>query len=186
LPLEKEQWKLEVRRLFDMSIIRAQMEIVNLTRETFASEPDFVNRMPEVLRGVCSKIKFQATGYKNLSFVGVLSATLGPLLIGPSIKQKPPLFWIVVGIWWLGKRLYWVVRCTILRVNPVALAVFHGFIYLKDWLRRLAASRGSTSIQHPGSISLYNNGGVFQMCVALISIQLVSSVVESWVFCLIF
>jgi hypothetical protein len=156
LPLEKEQWKLEVQRLFDMSIIRIQMEVFDIARGTYANEPGFKNFMSEVLNGVCSKFKFQATGYKNLSFVGVLSATLTPLLVGLSIKKKPPLLWIIIGIWWSGKCIYWVLRYIILRVIPVTVAVFHGFMYLKDGFRRLATRGSRSSIQQPGLIPLYD------------------------------
>jgi hypothetical protein len=114
LPLEKEQWKLEVRRLFDMALLRIKFEMMFVVLGTRSSEEGFVKLLPTTLRGACEKYKFQANGYKNLSFVGMLAAALMPLLLGlefaVSSRRMPLVAWIVVGIWELAKAIYRVLR----------------------------------------------------------------------------
>jgi hypothetical protein len=100
LPLDKAQWKLEARRLFEMSLVRAKLEVLELARGTRATNPGFLNYLDASMRGACTKIKLQAKGYKNLSFVGLMCALFGPLLLGLRVTEEsePPIVWIITGI----------------------------------------------------------------------------------------
>jgi len=128
LPLDPEQWKLEVRRLFDMAIFRTKIEMLYVVRGSRASEPGFEKVVVPNLEGSCRKYKFQAQGYKNLSFFGILCAALGPLLMGLSIAEKPPIAWIAVGAW---RILNWVIPNMLRAVS----AIFHYFIVCVHRLR---------------------------------------------------
>lgn len=103
MPLAQDQWKLEAHRLFETSMIRAKLEVLELARGTRASMQNFTNRMEGDRRSVCQKIKFQSTGYKNLSVVGLVFAFVAPPALAFRIKTKPVFYWPVYGIWYLGK-----------------------------------------------------------------------------------
>jgi hypothetical protein len=102
MPLAEEQWKLEAQRLFESSMIRARLEVLELARGARATMPHFTNRMLEKHRGVCRKIKFQTTGYKNLSVTGLLFAFLTPPILAFRIKEKPLFYWPIYHIWKLA------------------------------------------------------------------------------------
>jgi hypothetical protein len=116
LPLDKEQWKIEVRRLFDMAILRVKAEMLYVVQGTQSSEPGFVKLMTDKVTGACTKYKFQAKGYKNISVAGIMVVGLAPLLlgieVGASPKRKPLIAWIVVGVWKLVKLFYCILRWT--------------------------------------------------------------------------
>jgi hypothetical protein len=94
MPLDPNQWKLEAKRIFEMQLVRARWEVLEIARGTRASMPDFANFLDEDKREVCQKVKFQSTGYKNLSLFGLLlGAILPPLLAFPLRKKKPLILW---------------------------------------------------------------------------------------------
>jgi hypothetical protein len=101
-PLEEEQWKFEAQRMFDSLMIRARLEVLELARGARASMPHFKDRMRDMHRGVCQKIKFQATGYKNLSVAGLLFAFLAPPILAFRIKKLPVFYWPIYSIWKLA------------------------------------------------------------------------------------
>jgi hypothetical protein len=103
MPLAKDQWKLEVQRIFDESMIRTKLEVLELARGTRASIQNFTDQMPDSQRGICRKIKFQSTGYTNLCVVGLLFAFLSPPILALRIKKKPLFYWPIYIIWKLGK-----------------------------------------------------------------------------------
>jgi hypothetical protein len=96
--LDPEQWKLEVRRLFGMSLLRAKWEMLLAVRGTRASEPGYIDILPPNRRSVCRKFMFQAEGYKNISFVGILAAIFIPPLLGLEYKKKAYIEWLLAGI----------------------------------------------------------------------------------------
>ena len=65
LPLEKDQWKLEMRRLFEMSLLCISMEILELARGVWATLPGSVNLMPLAPNNLCNKIEFKAKRKAN-------------------------------------------------------------------------------------------------------------------------
>ena len=94
MPLEPGHWKFEAKRIFETQMIRARWEVLEIARGTRASTSGSENYMPEERRGVCQKIKFQATGHKNLSLFGLLlAAFLPPLLAFPLQKKKALILW---------------------------------------------------------------------------------------------
>jgi hypothetical protein len=106
LSVNLEQWQLEARRLFEMSLLRVKMEMLAIVRGTRYG-PGYMDVLPGQYRGACRKFKFQAGGYKNLSFVGVLMVIFVPILVGLEIGENILLVWFLVGIWKLGK-LFWI------------------------------------------------------------------------------
>jgi hypothetical protein len=96
MPLKPGHWKLEAKRIFETQMIRARWEVLELARGTRASIDGFENYFPENRKDLCQKIKFQSSGYKNLSLFGLLlAAFLPPLLAVPLQKEKPLLLWPV-------------------------------------------------------------------------------------------
>ncbi|KAF4633471.1 hypothetical protein G7Y89_g4643 [Cudoniella acicularis] len=63
--LDPYQWKLEVKRLFDMGLLRAKMEMLAVVRGNRANQVGYNNVLPADHRGLCQKIKFQVNGYVN-------------------------------------------------------------------------------------------------------------------------
>lgn len=112
--LDPEQWKLEVRRLFDMSLLRTKMEILAVARGTRANMPNYINTMPPQYSGMCRKVIFVVRGYTNLSFAGIMCAVFLPVLVGFEIREKLLLEWFFVGVSWFIHSL--VVR-TIMAVS---------------------------------------------------------------------
>jgi hypothetical protein len=99
LPLAAEQWKVEAKRMFEMFIIRTKLEVLELARGTRASMSNFTNRMPQQYKSICGKVKFQSVGYRNLSLVGMLVATLGPPVFVIPIRKKPAFYWVLYVVW---------------------------------------------------------------------------------------
>ena len=98
MPLAEDQWKLEAQRLFEMSMIRAKLEVLELARGTRAGMEGFTNQMGHSRRGICQKIKFRSTGYKNISLFGILLALLLPPVLAFSVKGKPVFYLPIYGI----------------------------------------------------------------------------------------
>jgi hypothetical protein len=94
-PLDPEQWKLEVRRLFDMSLLRIKFEILAAARGDRASFQNYNNILPFAYREVCGKVKYQVKGYVNLSLVGLLCAIFLPIVLGLPINEKTSIEWVL-------------------------------------------------------------------------------------------
>lgn len=102
-PLDEEQWKLEAHRMFESLMIRARLEVLELARGTRSRIPHFKDRMLDIHRGVCKKIKFQAAGYKNLSVAGLLFTFLFPPILAFRIKKFPIFYWPIYSLWKLAR-----------------------------------------------------------------------------------
>jgi hypothetical protein len=85
LPLDAEQWKVEVLQLFQTSLARIQIYARSIAR----GNPDIpiygrlnvMDTLPR-LRGLCNMYKFKSTGWRNINVVGFLSAiVLGLIFI---------------------------------------------------------------------------------------------------------
>jgi hypothetical protein len=99
MPLDPHQWKVEARRIFEMQMVRARWEVLEVARGTRSSMAGFVNFLDR--KRVCQMIKFQSTGYKNLSLFGVLLSTiLPPLLAVPVRKKRPLILWPLYLLRW--------------------------------------------------------------------------------------
>jgi hypothetical protein len=100
LALDPDQWKLEVKRLFSMGLLRAKMEMLAVAQGIRANYSGYYNVLPEENRGVCQKVKVQVKGYTNISFVGLMLALILPLMLGLEIGGAPLLIWAGCGVWW--------------------------------------------------------------------------------------
>ncbi len=89
MPLDPHQWKVEARRIFEMQIVRARWEVLEVARGTRSSMAGFVNFLGR--KRVCQMIKIQSTCYKNLSLFGVLLSTILPPLLAVPVREKRPL-----------------------------------------------------------------------------------------------
>jgi hypothetical protein len=103
MPLAQEQWKIEAQRIFEISMIRARLEVLELARGTRSTRPSFIDVLPDVRRAVCQIVKFQSVGYKNLSVAGLLFAFLTPPILAIRIKKMPLFYWPIHGILKLAK-----------------------------------------------------------------------------------
>lgn len=118
LILPKEQWKVEARRWFEISLARMQVEVLNLAQggsesRAFSGGSQFVNVMPPELppeyRGMCHMVKFRSNGWRNVSvwaLFGVLFLAAG-ISLG-SVKNGEETVWLCVAarriftfFWWL-------------------------------------------------------------------------------------
>lgn len=117
LVLPKEQWKVEARRWFEISLARMQDEVLNLAQggsesRVFSSESQVVNVMPPEYRGMCHMVKFRSNGWRNVSvwgLFGVLFLAAG-ISLG-SVKNGEETVWLCVAarrififLWWLCSR----------------------------------------------------------------------------------
>lgn len=73
LPLDPEQWKIEARRIFEISLARMQGDILDIARGKGANEVSVSNLLGNSNAEICSMIKFQAVGWSNVSLVGFVS-----------------------------------------------------------------------------------------------------------------
>jgi uncharacterized membrane protein len=108
--LDPYQWKLEVERLFYMGLLRAKMEMLAVVRGTRANDTGYQDILPADRRGVCQKVKFQAEGYTNISFSGLLLAIILPLIFGFEIRENPPVIWGALGVWRLFRFVHFLGR----------------------------------------------------------------------------
>ena len=76
-PLPREQWKVEARRLFQASLARIQVELVNTVRgavNTVYAAPGYSMHEYEIseeYRGMCGMGKYKNVGWRNVSVWGV-------------------------------------------------------------------------------------------------------------------
>jgi hypothetical protein len=98
MPLAQEQWKIEAQRIFEISMIRTRLEVLELARGTRSTQPGFIDVLPDVRRAICQKVKFQSVGYKNLSVAGLLFAFWTPPILAIRIQKIPLFYWPVYGI----------------------------------------------------------------------------------------
>jgi hypothetical protein len=145
LSLNPTQWELEVRRLFDMSLLRTKFEMLAVVRGSRANSTGYGDILPSVRRGVCGKFIFKAKGYKNMSFIGILLTIFVPIFLGTEIRGEPPIVHLLVGISRLPalarSTYYWTIS-----------AVLTTFSLLRKRLRKLRKSR-TTGLVTAGYVS---------------------------------
>ena len=102
-PLPREQWKVEARRLFQASLARIQVELVNTVRgavNTVYAAPGYSTHEYEIseeYRGMCSMGKFKSVGWRNVSvwgFSGLLFLAASISLA--SVQTKEEELWLGV------------------------------------------------------------------------------------------
>jgi hypothetical protein len=137
------QWQLEVDRLFSMALIRTKFEMLSAVLGTKANAPGYSDILPSDKRGLCSKFKFEAQGYKNLYFVGIMLAVLIPLFLGIELTKEPPVVWLAIGVQKLARfgRRYVVVLFNHTRVS-VVLQALRLIFRLPDGVRFRATAGG--------------------------------------------
>ena len=76
LPLAEQQGKAEARRLFQTSLAGAQIVMRDTARARWAKEAGLINVFDKIKlddrAGLCDMYVFHATGWKNLSVVGMI------------------------------------------------------------------------------------------------------------------
>ena len=106
-PLPPEQWKVEARRLFEASLARIQVELVNTVRGT-SNTPVEQFEFPEEYRGMCSMGKFKSVGWRNVSvwgFSGLLFLAASISLA--SVQTKEEELWLIVALRLVAQATSW-------------------------------------------------------------------------------
>ena len=88
--LDSQQWKLELEKMFRVSLARAQIELVNIASGTWSKTPGFVNHMNPLQRHyVCKMVKVQTNEKNSVSFRGlVLLISICVIVAVMSITRK--------------------------------------------------------------------------------------------------
>jgi hypothetical protein len=80
--LTNEQWKAEARQIFESLLARTQITARNIARGVVGQElPGQRDLMRPELQGMCSRYKFRATGWKNISVSRFLCEFIAGLLV---------------------------------------------------------------------------------------------------------
>jgi hypothetical protein len=89
-PLDPEQWKLEVRQIFETSLLRSQLELVDIAGGVGAEEPGFKNILADspVLPRTCDMVKVKASGHKSVS-VWAIVLTMACCLVVALLSINP-------------------------------------------------------------------------------------------------
>lgn len=91
LPLAKEQWKVEARKMFATSLARTQIDLRDYIRGAAAHEPGFVNILNPKARGICNQYKFKSNGWTNITVWGFVCAIAVSLVaFGLTYQIKNP------------------------------------------------------------------------------------------------
>ena len=101
--LPADQWIVECRRWFEVSLALAQFYALEIVRGIDNDGADYQN-IPPTDRGLCHVFKFRSTGWRNVNvwgFFGILVVSLG-LFIG-SIKTDAGTLWLTLGAKVLGR-----------------------------------------------------------------------------------
>jgi len=145
--LDPNQWELELRRLFEMSLIRAKYEMLYIVRGTTVNQPGYIDILPPQFGDVCNKFAFQVKGFQNMTLVGILIVFCLPIFLGFEIKKEPPVVWSIVGAWRLavlGWSTYHSVMHTILATFSQLRLKFMGIFQ-----RRTDKATGQTAAGPP-------------------------------------
>jgi hypothetical protein len=67
MPLAREQWKVEARRQFDISLAMIQGRIYDIARGRDANKPGAQNVFKEINQPICSMVKIPTIGWTNVS-----------------------------------------------------------------------------------------------------------------------
>lgn len=108
--LPPDQWKAEVRQLFETSLAQIQYAVLDTVRgRNEYWVPDYES-IPPRFRGLWKMGKFNSVGWRNVSvwgFLGLLSLAAGVSLA--SVKTEEQELWLVVGFRLIGKALRWAI-----------------------------------------------------------------------------
>jgi hypothetical protein len=67
LPLAREQWKIESRRFFEVSLAMLQGKIYDVVRGRDADETALQNTLDKLQQPICGMVKFPTAGWTNIS-----------------------------------------------------------------------------------------------------------------------
>lgn len=89
--LDHEQWKLEVRKMFETSLARIQGDVLDIARGAGKDRPYARNALTEDNASLCHIIKFQSVGWRNISLLWLITLpTLSFLLWVLTIEVGNP------------------------------------------------------------------------------------------------
>ena len=114
LPLD--QWKAEVRQLFETSLAQLQYAVLDTVRGRNESWIKNYENIPPRFRGLCKMGKFKSVGWRNVSvwgLFGLLSFAAGVSLA--SVKTEEEELWLVIGFRLVGRAL----RCVIVKLRQL-------------------------------------------------------------------
>ena len=110
--LPQDQWKVEARKLFEISLAQIQFNVLNIMRgmspKGSYQDPGEYKEVPPKLRGLCKMGKVQSVGWRNVSvwaLFGLFSFAVGVALA--SVKTEEEEFWLIVGVQLLMRALRW-------------------------------------------------------------------------------
>ena len=73
IALDSQQWKLELKKMFRVSLARAQVELVNIASGTWSKTAGFVNQMTPLQRQhICKMVKVRTNEKSSVSFRGLV------------------------------------------------------------------------------------------------------------------
>lgn len=80
--LAREQWKLELAHLFELSLASAQLELVQVAKGSWPQErKGFRNVLEEKEMGVCSMVAWREDGWSNVSVFGLVMILVGCCIV---------------------------------------------------------------------------------------------------------
>jgi len=89
--LGHEQWKVEVRKMFETSLARIQGDVLDLVRGVGKDRPYARNFLTEDNMSLCNIVKFQSVGWKNITLLWLITlSTFSFLLWVPTIEVGNP------------------------------------------------------------------------------------------------
>ncbi len=110
LPLEREQWKVEARKIFESTLARIQGEVYDIARGSLSTGFQDVAMSWEQHRVVCNMIKIETQGWKNISlFWLVLLPTISFLLwiSSISVRKRLVITWFYLFVLKPLPKLIW-------------------------------------------------------------------------------
>lgn len=144
LPLADEQWKVEVRRLFQTSLAGWSVVARDVARARWAGEKGLRNVFdqfpPEIVNGMCGLYKFHATGWKNINLVGsvmtsgiLLVIYLVSLEVEKRISFFRPVWRFLRSCWRYYRRTVWPLFRTIW--NRLGTYFWRSWSRFRAWLK---------------------------------------------------
>ena len=121
--LPDDQWKIEVRRWFETSLARVQLNVLDIVRPSTIVEDGWAN-IPSQYRSICHVGKFKATGWRNVSawgFLGLLGLA-GRIALASCETERGDL-WIGIA----AETLWCCLRKLMFRLRTIRL-VFPAFL----------------------------------------------------------
>lgn len=146
LPLAREQWKVESRRFFEISLALLQGKIYDIARGTYADVAGVRSTFEEVNQPICSMVKIPTVGWTNISLFWLVTLpTFAFLLWFTSIEVSGKLilvwFYQILLEPWLSPIL-----------GPVLKASLFVLKWMVDKIPRLFSCLWRNTI-YPGGLS---------------------------------